>query len=343
MAKAPAGDDRRDDLGKADPSAGGAAKDAFRRVRFTVRDGLSLSARDYGRDRPGVQARLPVICLPGLTRNARDFHQLALGLSGASAAPRRVVAFDYRGRGESDWDRDKSRYTIAVEAEDVLAGAAALGIERAAFIGTSRGALIIHLIAGMRPAVLAAAVLNDAGPVIEGEGLVQIKGYLERMPRPATWQEAAAVLEDAHGRAFPALGEEDWRDMAAAIFTDRSGRLAADFDPALVALLKDVDFNTRIPTLWPQFAGLARIPLMTIRGERSSLLSQRTVAEMAARHPGMTLVEAAGQGHAPLLHRDGLPEEIARFLDRADKAAGCGADGPASETAVTEDPASRRR
>lgn len=310
--------DRTDNEHKADASAQDAQQTGFDDVFYSAPDGLRLHARDYGRDAPGAKARLPVVCLPGLTRNARDFHRLALFLSQHQSRPRRVVAFDYRGRGLSQWDSDTSRYALPVEAEDVLAGMAALGLDHAAFIGTSRGALIVHVLAGMRPAVLDAVVLNDAGPALEGAGLAQIKSYLERMPRPADWREAAAILKSVHGKAFPALNDRDWSEMAEAIFTRRNGRIRPDFDPALVSLLKDLDFDTPIPTLWPQFDGLRAVPLMTVRGEHSTLLSTATVAEMKARHPGMTVVEAKGQGHAPVLHLSPLAEQIAAFLRAAD-------------------------
>jgi pimeloyl-ACP methyl ester carboxylesterase len=169
----------------------GASGDAGKResvtgesVFYSASDGLRLHAADYGRHDPATRDRLPVVCLPGLTRNTRDFDDLAKILSTDPKAPRRVVSFDYRGRGGSAWDKDPSRYTITVEAEDVLSGMAALGLEHAIFIGTSRGGLIMHVLAATRPGVMAAGVLNDIGPVIEGAGLAQIKAYLSRMPNP---------------------------------------------------------------------------------------------------------------------------------------------------------------
>jgi len=306
------------------PSGGGEPDEAepsphegFEPVFFSASDGLRLHARDYRPETPSTA--LPVICLPGLTRNVRDFHGLALALSRHPEAPRRVVSVDYRGRGLSEWDRNPANYNIVVEAEDVLTAMTVLGIADAAFVGTSRGALIIHMLAAMRPGALAAAVLNDAGPAIEGAGLARIKGYLERMPQPRDWTHAVSVLKDAHGKAFPLLAEQDWREMARAIFVEKKGKIVADYDPTITRLLKDVDFNTRLPTLWPQFEGLAKVPLMTIRGENSTLLSEETVSAMAARHPGMAVVEASGQGHAPILHLDGLDTAIADFLSNCDR------------------------
>jgi pimeloyl-ACP methyl ester carboxylesterase len=286
---------------------------AFDETRFSASDGLTLSARIYGDRSAEARRALPVICLPGLTRNGSDFHQIALRLSRAST-PRRVIALDYRGRGRSEWDRNKQNYNLAVETGDVLAALDALDVEHAVFIGTSRGALIIHLLAGARPACLRAAILNDAGPVIEGAGLAQIKNYLERTPTPKDWNHAAELLRETHGASFPVLTERDWADMAEAIYIERKGRLVGDYDPALVAQLAGIDFNTPLPTLWQQFEGLKPIPLMVIRGEHSALLTGRTVSEMAARHPELVMEVAPGQGHAPLLHIGPLPERIEAFV-----------------------------
>lgn len=275
-----------------------------------------LAARVYGDRSAEARRLLPIVCLPGLTRNGRDFHQLALRLSLDAKTPRRVIALDYRGRGRSEWDRNKQNYNLAVETGDVLAALDALDIEHAIFIGTSRGALIIHLLAGARPACLKGAILNDAGPVIEGAGLAQIKNYLERTPAPRDWNHAAQLLRETHGASFPALGERDWADMAEAIYIERKGKLVGDYDTALVAQLSGIDFNTPLPTLWPQFEGLRHIPLMAIRGEHSALLTEATVNAMATRHPGLTVEVASGQGHAPLLHVGTLPERIEIFLRR---------------------------
>ncbi|MFN7012073.1 MAG: alpha/beta fold hydrolase [Allorhizobium sp.] len=277
----------------------------------TTTDGLSLHVRDYG---AGLAGR-PVVCLPGLTRNARDFHQLALRLSGG-AAPRRVIAIDSRGRGLSDHDPDKSRYTIGVEAEDVLTVLDALKIDMADFIGTSRGGLILHLLAVSHPERLGRVVLNDIGPVLEVEGLRQIQDYLRRESAPKDFDEAAKRLRAVHGAAFPALSPADWQDMAEAIYREIGGKLLADFDPAIASQFAAADLSQPLADLWANFAGFSGKPLMTIRGETSRLLSQETLAEMGRRHGTMASVTAAGQGHAPVLHLGRLDEAIAAFLGR---------------------------
>ncbi|WP_163271625.1 alpha/beta fold hydrolase [Chelativorans alearense] len=292
-------------------------QDGFSDFFYTSSDGLRLHARVYGKSRDG---RLPVVCLPGLTRNAGDFHALALLLAGDEKTPRQVIAFDYRGRGRSAYDRAWRNYNIATEAADISAGLTVLGVEHAAFIGTSRGGLIIMALAAMRPAALGAVVLNDIGPVIEGAGLAHIRSYLENAPKPQSIEEAVRLQKAAHGQAFSGLSKADWERQTRALYRIEDGRLTADFDPRLVKTLRTIDLSLPLPANWPQFEGLGGVPLLAIRGANSALLSAETLAEMARRHPRLDSITVEGQGHAPLLETGDLPRRIGAFLTRAERA-----------------------
>ena len=294
------------------------SESGFEPFFYSSQDGLKLSGRKYGWEHRNA---LPAVCLPGLTRNARDFHELALHLSQRAAVPRPVLVLEYRGRGRSEYDPKPENYTILTEAGDVLAGMTAAGLEHAAMIGTSRGGLIIMTLAAVRPGVMKAVVMNDIGPEIDGPGLVRIKTYVERAASsakgPANWVEAAALIREISHRDFTAFGEPDWDRLARQIFREEDGKIVRDYDANLALQMKAIDLNTPIPALWPQFDGLAKIPLMVIRGANSDLLSAGTVAEMRRRRPDMRLVVVEGQGHAPDLGTDGLPEKIAGFLEAA--------------------------
>lgn len=274
-----------------------------------------LSARIYG---AGHDALMPAICLPGLTRNARDFHELALYLSKDAQTPRKVVVFDYRGRGRSEPDKDWHNYNVAVEARDLAAGLVALGLENCAFIGTSRGGLIIFALAAIVPRAIKAVVLNDIGPVLEGAGLAQIRAYVERAPKPQSFEEAAGILKAAQGAAFPALSEDDWQRMARALYREEKGRPVPDFDPALVKTLKGIDFSKPLPVFWPQFLGLKAAPVLAIRGANSMLLSAETLKAMKDHHPRLEALTVDGQGHAPMLETGDLPARIEAFLERSE-------------------------
>jgi pimeloyl-ACP methyl ester carboxylesterase len=281
---------------------------------YGSRDGLRLHARIYGGQ---SDQRLPVVCLPGLTRNARDFHELALFLSRHPTLPRHVIAFDYRGRGASDYDPDPKNYTIAVEAQDVLAGLSALGVAKADFIGTSRGGLIIHALAAVQPALFNAIVLNDIGPVLGAQGLAHIRSYLESPRTPSDFADAVEIQQAIHADAFPALSSADWDRMIAAMYREETGRLLADFDPALVGTFAASEPDQPPPELWEQFKQLSAVPLMVIRGQNSLLLTAETVEEMSRRHSRVEVITVPGQGHPPMLETEDLPDRIAQFLARA--------------------------
>ena len=278
---------------------------------ITVPDGLKLHARIYGEANPGT----PVVCLPGLTRNLLDFEDLARILA-APPYNRRVIALSSRGRGRSDRDPQPERYTIPVEAGDVISVLDQLGIESADFIGTSRGGLILHVLAMTHLERIERLVLNDIGPVLEVDGLRQIQTYLGKRRLPASFADAAEILRVTHGAEFPALGDEDWHGMAQVLYREVDGQVLADFDPGIAQQFRSADLSQGLPDLWPQFAALAEKPVMVVRGEHSRLLSRDTVEEMVRRHPRLVAIEAGGQGHAPLLHLTGLAEEIGGFLQR---------------------------
>ncbi|QKV18493.1 alpha/beta fold hydrolase [Oricola thermophila] len=280
-------------------------------VFFSAPDGLRLHAVDHGR---GISDALPLVCLPGLSRNARDFAGFAEHFVTRAKPRRRVVCFDYRGRGLSEWDRNWKNYNVVTETEDLLAGMAALGITHAAIVGTSRGGLIAMTLAAMRPGIMRAVVLNDIGPVIEGDGLTQIRAVLSRAPKPSNWDEAIALQKATMAKHFPALTDQDWASETRAKYREVKGKIVPDHDPALVRTLTSIDLRDRLPTLWPQFMGLSSLPVLVLRGEHSNLLRHDTVQKMAKRHPDLRHVTIAGQGHAPLVHTAGIPELVEDFL-----------------------------
>jgi pimeloyl-ACP methyl ester carboxylesterase len=280
--------------------------------RFRSQDGLSLALRTF----PSASDRLPLLCLPGLSRNSRDFNALGRYFSRHPTEPRTVIAVDYRGRGLSEWDSDWRNYTPVVEAQDLLTAATVVGIEHAILVGTSRGGIIAMLLGALRPALLAGVALNDIGPVIEGTGLARIKNHLSGRRTVGSWDEAVALVRATAEGKFPALSDDDWRAFAEASFTESPSGLVPQFDPKLVKTIDDVDFTEKIPPLWPQFMSLGRVPVLAIRGEFSDILSERTVKEMSERHPQFEHMSVPGQGHAPLLRDLQTLERMHAFAQR---------------------------
>lgn len=278
----------------------------FRERHFTAEDGLSLYYREYGDPlSPGV----PLLCLPGLARNSKDFHRLALRLR----AKHRIVCPDYRGRGRSGYDPDSENYQPRVYVNDLRHLLAVAGLHRVVVIGTSMGGLLACAMGAAMPTVLAGVVLNDVGPDIGSDGLSRIMAYLAQDNPQPDWDSAI--------RAFKAMlpnlslrTEEDWRAAAEATWTPGAdGMLHYDFDTRIVEPLRR---NRPLPDLWALFRSLGRCPVLAIRGAASDVLLPETFERMACEHPGLERLTLEGVGHVPsLIERESLAA-IEAFLAR---------------------------
>ncbi len=286
---------------------------SWRDVFVSTDDGLKLHARDYG---PKTSSALPVLCLPGLTRNARDFHILANFLSTHDKNPRRVVALESRGRGRSEWDKNWQNYDAQVEARDVLSVMPALGLNHVGIVGTSRGGILTMILAVTRPGILAGVVLNDIGPVLGGKGLARIKGYVGKTPKVHSWEEAAQVSKNLNKGQFPDLDDQAWMAFARQTYIEENGKIRPDYDPALSRPFESLDLTKPVITLWPQFEALRNIETLVIHGENSDLLEPETLAEMERRHNKMDILESPGEGHAPLLEDANSTNKIYNFFSK---------------------------
>lgn len=275
---------------------------------WTSRDGLRLHLRDY----PGRDDRPPLLCLPGLTRNARDFAHLAERLSGEW----RVLCPDLRGRGDSAYAKDWRSYNPLQYAEDIDLLFDDLGLTNAVFIGTSLGGLLTMMTALSAPERIAGACLNDIGPVIEAAGLQRIRGYVGQGRSYPTWMHAARAIRDTQGAAFPDYGISDWLVAAKrSMVLGSNGRIHFDYDMNIAEPFSQPGGETGFD-LWPGLEALNGRPVLLLRGELSDLLSPATQAEMAARLPGAEAVTVPRVGHAPMLDEPAALAAIDRLLAR---------------------------
>lgn len=274
---------------------------------FTVRDGLRLHYRDY----PGPLDGPPLLCLPGLTRNARDFADFA-----KSRSPRfRVLALDFRGRGESGRDPLPERYLPLTYAHDTIALLDHVGVADAVFVGTSLGGLVAMLVAVLDEDRIAASIVNDVGPELEEAGLERIRGYVGGAATGfASWAEAAAAIR-SNQRALPASwGGQEWEAMARRMMSEHEdGSVRFDYDPAIAEPFRNVTTSNKAD-MWPMFDALARQPVLVVRGEHSDLLGADALAAMERRSANVTTVTVPGYGHAPDLVEPESVAAIDRFL-----------------------------
>lgn len=277
-------------------------------------DGLKLHFRDYpAMAADPAQTHLPVLCLHGLTRNARDFDVLAPRL----AQQRRVICPDLRGRGDSEYARDSTTYTPAKYVEDVLALIAQEELERFVVIGTSLGGLMAMGLAALIPDKVAGMVINDVGPWLETAGLARIKEYVGQGRTYATWVHAARGLEGSQAAAHPGQPLDFWIGKAKRLMTVAgNGRIVFDYDMKIAEPFMEMDVNTQVD-LWTAWDALAGVPVVVFRGALSDLLSAETMAEMLRRNPSAEGVTLANVGHAPTLDEPESIAAIERLLARA--------------------------
>jgi pimeloyl-ACP methyl ester carboxylesterase len=259
------------------------------------------------------------VCLPGLARTAADFHPLAAVLAADPVNPRLVLALDYRGHGQSEYDINPDNYTLPVALSDLSVVLIELDIAPAIFVGTSHGGVLAMMLAVSRPKAIAGVILNDIGPVIEPQGLARIKRYLGKLPIPRNFEEGAQILRWLFHEQFPKLAPQDWIAFAQRTWRDHGDRLAPDYDLKLGPTLQRLDVHS--PTLWNQFDALARIPLMVIRGANSDMLASTTLDAMLARRGELDVAVVPDQGHAPLLTEPKLIRRIAAFVASCDSQA----------------------
>jgi pimeloyl-ACP methyl ester carboxylesterase len=287
-------------------------------VFVRAQDGLKLHVRRYGCR--GASAHT-VVCLPGLARTAADFHTLATALATDPAKPRFVLALDYRGHGESEYDRDPGNYTFRVALADLWTVLTAFEVAPAILVGTSLGGVLAMMLGVLRPNAVAGVILNDIGPVIEPQGLLRIKSFVGKLPVVRNFEEGAQILRWLFEAQFRKLTRHDWIAFAQRTWCERGGRVVPDYDPELVRSLRTVNLQG-LPTLWNEFDALAGVPLMVIRGMNSDMLALSTLHAMLARRSELEVVMIPDQGHAPLLAEPKVMGRIAAFVTSCDVAAG---------------------
>lgn len=253
----------------------------------------------------GSPSAPPVLCVHGLTRNARDFDTLADGLSDRFL----VICPDLPGRGRSEWLADPALYQPAsyvVALSHLLAA-----INRpVAWVGTSLGGICGMLTAAMPGAPITRLVLNDIGPAIPAAALARIRDYMGAAP--ASFPTLAALeqhLRRVHA-PFGALTDAQWAHLARHSHRQLpDGTLGLHYDPAIATpILAAEPTDVDLWAVWDQIA----VPRLVLRGESSDLLEESTFARMG--QSGATTRLVRGAGHAPALMDSASIGAVRSFL-----------------------------
>lgn len=273
-------------------------------------DGLRLHYRDYA---GGDDGRPPLLCLPGLTRNARDFEPLANRLAGEW----RLICPDMRGRAESALAKDPMTYVPLTYLQDINRLLADLAITRCVAVGTSLGGVITMLLAATQPHLLAGAVLNDIGPKIEEAGLERIRNHVGSGSAHVSWVHAARALEEGNAAVYPGYDLEQWLAMAKRLYRlNGAGRIVLDYDMRIAEPLRLPGGESGVD-MWPAMAAFGSVPTLILRGALSDILStataERMITEIGAH---AELVTVPDVGHAPVLDEAEAVAGIDRLLGR---------------------------
>ena len=283
------------------------AEAAYSEGEWTSADGLTLRYRDY----PGRADRPPLLCIPGLTRNCRDFEPVAAKFAGEW----RVIAIDLRGRGQSDYARDPASYMPMQYVADVVALLDQAGLERVVAMGTSLGGVVTMLLAMTAPERIAAAVLNDIGPEVEAAGLARIRDCVGQGRSYPTWMHAARGLRDQGGAAYPDFAVADWLRLAKRLMVvGPGGRIAFDYDMKIAEPFNRPEGTTTAFDMWPAFRALDGRPVLAVRGALSDILSVATLERMRGELRALRTVTVPRVGHAPTLEEPVAQRAIAALL-----------------------------
>ncbi|NKB50090.1 MAG: alpha/beta fold hydrolase [Alphaproteobacteria bacterium] len=248
-----------------------------------------------------------IVCVHGLSQNARSFDALAGNLQSSH----RVACLDVVGRGQSGWLADAAGYNYAQYMADANALIARLGVDRIDWVGTSMGGLIGIMLAAMPDSPIRRLVINDIGPFVPKVALERIGAYMVGDNKFADMMAFESYLRKVYA-PFGPLSDEQWQRMAThGARQNDDGTISPSYDPAITDAFRhgpmiDVD-------IW-SFWDAISCPVLVLRGAESDILLSDTASEMTRRGPEAELLEFTGIGHAPALQADGQIAAIRGFL-----------------------------
>lgn len=269
------------------------------------------------------QSNSAVICVHGLTRNSRDFDELALFLS---SLDHHVFCPDIVGRGDSSWLQDPNNYTFEHYFTDMNILIGRTGATQIDWIGTSMGGLIGMMIAAMPNSPIRRLILNDVGPQVPIQALWRLAKYTSNNPRFKTKDEAKEYFKEIYAD-FGNLTEKQWDKFTLNSIEPSEDVFICKYDPGIHELkfkwqsvkelfyhphkaLEGVLFDMDLWSLWQNI----KCPVLAIRGARSDLLLPEHIDRMKRTHSLVEVYEVEDAGHAPALLELAQHKKIADWL-----------------------------
>ena len=270
-------------------------------------DGLRLYYRDY----PNASARPPVLCLPGLTRNSRDFEPLATWIS----KTRRVICPDLRGRGKSQYDPEWRNYHPGQYAADLWQLLDTLRLDEVVVIGTSLGGWMAMLLNHQKPGRIAGAVMNDIGPEADPNGIARVVATAGLLDIVGSLAEAIEQAKSVYSIAFPDWSEQQWQVYTETTYRQLDdGRFDLNFDRNIGHAAREGVSGLDVEP-WTMFGDLASVPTLLIHGVLSDILTGPIIDKMRQHKPDLQIVPVRDRGHAPLLDEQEAVDAIETFLE----------------------------
>lgn len=263
-------------------------------------DGLTLRVLEWG-----PETAPPVVMLHGIRGYAQTFATLA----GALLPHFRTIAYDQRGRGESDWDPARQYYTDAY-VRDLESIARELRLECFDLLGHSMGGIAAYVYAAAHPERVRRLIVEDAGPGASEDSSGATRIRQELLSAPGSFESWEAAVEFMR-RLRPSVTEAARQDRLRNMLKQRAdGAWTWQYDHAGIAEARLNPDPSRVVDLWPHVAAIAS-PTLVLRGGRSDYLKRDTAEAMSARNPVIRWREVADAGH--YIHDD-QPEVVAELV-----------------------------
>jgi esterase len=236
----------------------------------------------------GLASAPPLLCLHGITQTAHSWDEVADELSSAY----RVLCFDQRGHGDSEWAPDGD-YARQTQAADVEAITDALGLSRFVLAGMSMGGINAITFTARHPQKVQALIIVDVSPEIQVTGVEHIRSFIQAADE---LDSVEAFVERAH-QFNPRRSLDNIRSRLSHNLKQLpNGKWTWKYDKALRSPERGFHASALL-NLWDDVHAI-RCPTLIIKGGESDILSADSAEKMQAAIPGSRLAVVPGAGHS---------------------------------------------